>query len=122
VKELCCFCPHCLDDSPDLCNNIMWTGRFKLHMVQGVVRDDVIDEIESMGVGEGAEVEDDGLLADLLKVGDFYAIQALKPYQWKADFYIMQCEKKVHVVQKDFLDGYDVSFREGDKVVQGKWF
>ena len=67
----------------------MWTGRFELHMVQGVVRDDVIDEIESVGVGEGAEVEDDGLLADLLEVGDFYAIQALKPNQWKADFYIM---------------------------------
>jgi hypothetical protein len=124
AKELCCFFPHCLDDSPKLCNNIMWTRRFKLHIVQGILRDDVRDDIESMRVGQEADIdaEDDGLLAELLEVGDFYAIQASKPNQWKANFYIMQCEKKVHIVQKDFLDGYDVSFRKGDKVVQGKWF
>jgi hypothetical protein len=122
VKELCCFCPYCLDDNSNLCENIAWTGRSKLHMVQGVLRDDMRDDIESMGVGEGADTEDNGLLAELLQLGDFYAIQASKPNQWKADFYIMQCEEKVHIVQKDFLDGYNVPFRKGDKVVKGKWF
>ncbi|CAM6102026.1 unnamed protein product [Calypogeia fissa] len=119
VRELCCFCPHCLDDDYEACENKAWVGRFKLEMIKGVLPADVRQEVIEMGVGEGGNDCEDGSLGSLVQVGEFYAVEAALPNKWNATFYIMQCEEAVHEVKKDFVDGYDQAFRKGDKVVKG---
>jgi hypothetical protein len=122
VRELCCFCPHCVDDNPSACENVEWTGASKLHMVKGVMPGDVRLDLQAMGVGQGGEAWEEGSVAELLQVGDFYAVEAAQPNKWNADFYISQCEKPLHTVERDFVDGYDVAFQKGDLVVKGTWF
>ncbi|CAM6083796.1 unnamed protein product [Calypogeia fissa] len=115
-------CDTIADDTPNECKNTLWTGRFKLHMVKGVLPADVRPDVDCMGVGEGVNAWEEGTLADLLQVGDFFAVEASKPNQWNADFYISQCEQPPYTVTKDFVDGYDQAWHKGDFVVKGRWF
>jgi hypothetical protein len=62
VRELCCFCPHCLDDDYAACDSKAWVGHFKLEMIKGVLPADVRQEVIDMGVGEGDGENDRRLL------------------------------------------------------------
>lgn len=91
-------------------------------MVKGISPSDVRDELDSMGVGEGGSEWEDGSLAQLLALGDFYAVEAEVPNQWDVEFYICQCEEVVHSVGEAFEDGYGVKFAKNDMAVKGRWF
>ncbi|CAM6102900.1 unnamed protein product [Calypogeia fissa] len=91
-------------------------------MIKGVLPADVRRGVLDMGVGEGRNSREEGLLGELVQVGEFYAVKAEQPNKWNTSFYIMQCEESVHEVKKDFVDGYNQAFRKGDKVVKGRWF
>ncbi|CAM6081914.1 unnamed protein product [Calypogeia fissa] len=121
VRELCCFCPHCVDDDYTACENKAMVGQFRFEMIQGVLPGDVKQEVLDLGVGEGGK-DREGSLGELVQVGDFYAVEAALPNKWNASFYIMQCEVPVHSVNESFIDGYDQAFKKGDEVVKGRWF
>jgi hypothetical protein len=122
VRELACFCVHCIDDEPAKCENTEWAGLFRLEMIKGVLPADVQSDVENMGVGEGGSQWEDGSLAELVKLGDFYAVEAEHPNDWSADFYVLQCEEVLHKVEDRFTDGYNVEFAKGDLVLKGRWF
>jgi hypothetical protein len=122
IKELSCFCRDCIDDNPTQCQHIEWTGCFKLYMVKGVLPADVRPDVEDMGVGQGGKAWAQSSLAELLQEGNFYAVQAKKPNEWNADFYISQCEQTLHIVKEDFEDAYKEKFKPGDKAVKGRFF
>jgi hypothetical protein len=122
VRELACFCVHCVDDKPAKCENIQWAGSFRLEMIKGVLLADVQPDMESMQVGEGGSQWEDGTLAELVKLGDFFAVEVEHPNDWSADFYVLQCKEALHAVQDRFTDGYNVEFAQGDLVLKGRWF
>ncbi|CAM6086841.1 unnamed protein product [Calypogeia fissa] len=53
-------CDTIADDTPNECKNTLWTGRFKLHMVKGVLPADVRPDVDCMGVGEGVNAWEEG--------------------------------------------------------------
>lgn len=120
VRELSCFCPACIDDDSVNCQNEEWVGKYRLEMVKGVKPSDVKAEVESIGVGE-REVED-GLLAECVQLGEWYACIAHLENTEKVDFYIYQCVQVLHIVKEDFVDEYKVSFKKGERVLKGQWF
>lgn len=122
VRELCCFCAYCVDDEPTKCENVQWVGQFRLEMVKGILPVDVRPDIENIGVGEGGSEGEDELLAELIQLGDFYAVQAEQPNNWNVDFYVLQCEEVLHTVANSFTDGYEVEFEKGDLALKGRWF
>jgi hypothetical protein len=91
-------------------------------MVKRVLPADVRPDVEDMGVGQGGKAWAQSSLAELLQVGNFYAVRAKKPNEWNADFYISQCEQTLHLVKEDFEDAYKEKFKTGDKAVNGRFF
>jgi hypothetical protein len=122
VRELSCFCHHCVDDEPMLCENRHWVGKFKLKNVRGVLPDDVIPDVVEMGNGKGLSVWKDGTLAELIQVGDYFAVKAKSGNNWGVGFYILQCEEPVHIVNKAFTDEYGEVFVAGDRVLKAIWY
>ncbi|CAM6126797.1 unnamed protein product [Calypogeia fissa] len=124
VRELCCFCHHCVDDEPMQCENREWTGDFKLENVRGILPSDVRPDLDEMGVGEGLTGFEEGSreLAALIQVGDYFAIKADVGNQWNVDFYIVQCEQPVHTVKESFSDCYNEIFVAGDKPLRTVWY
>lgn len=122
VRELCCFCHHCVDDEPLQCENRLWTGDFQLQNVRGVLPSDVRPEVEEIGMGQGLLEWEDGSLAELIQLGEFFAIKAEEGNKWDVEFYILQCEQPLHVVKKSFEDLYGERFEEGDQALRGLWY
>ncbi|KAL3683358.1 hypothetical protein R1sor_001380 [Riccia sorocarpa] len=123
MMEMCCFCPSCIDEDWDNCTNSEYTGPWTLHNVHLKKPADVVDYVEAMGHGEGIENQwDEGTLADLVEVRDFFAVEAEWPNDYDAEFWILQCTKPLHVLPHSVTDAYGETHDAGTSVLKGIWY
>ncbi|KAL3701692.1 hypothetical protein R1sor_019714 [Riccia sorocarpa] len=100
-----------------------YTGPWTLHNVHPKKPEDVVDYVEAMGHGEGIENQwDEGTLADLVEVGDFFAVEAEWPNDYDAEFWILQCTKPLHVLPHSVTDAYGETHDAGTSVLKGIWY
>ena len=122
VKELACFCAHCIDNDYTNCVNLKWTGEWTPNFLQPVdpeyMRESML-RVWDGSIQYGAEGE---LLAATLDVGDIFAVNAAAGNDEGEDFWIIICTKVLHTVKAPFTDKWGTSFTEGDEVVAGKYF
>ncbi|KAL3681044.1 hypothetical protein R1sor_024000 [Riccia sorocarpa] len=122
-RELSCFCPFCVDDEGMKCPNKEYTGNWKLENVHPLKPSDVLLYAEQLGPGLGQATDwREGSIADLLEVGDFFAVEAEAPNDFNADFWIMQCKKPLYQLEKDHTDEYGNTVYAGDFALKAIWY
>ncbi|KAL3694855.1 hypothetical protein R1sor_008506 [Riccia sorocarpa] len=123
VREMCCFCPSCIDEDWENCSNLEYTGPWTLHNVHPRKPADVVDYVDAIGHGQGIlDQSDEGTIADLVEVGDFFAVEAEWPNDYSAEFWILQCTKPLHVLADMTTDAYGETHEEGSSVSEGMWY
>ncbi|KAL3681663.1 hypothetical protein R1sor_024619 [Riccia sorocarpa] len=123
IKELSCFCAVCVDDEGVRCPAQAYIGKWKLESIHAIKPQDVIAFAEKIGSGMGQGVDwSDGSIAELIEVGDFFAVEAEVPNEFNADFWIIQCTKPMYQLEKDHTDDYGCTFYSGDFALKGKWY
>ncbi|KAL3699983.1 hypothetical protein R1sor_018005 [Riccia sorocarpa] len=123
VREMCCFCSSCLDEDWDNCSNSEYTGPWTLYNVHPRKPAEIIDYVAAMGHGQGITDQwDEGSLADLVEVGEFFAVEAEWPNDYNAEFWILQCTKPLHVLPHIITDAYGETHDEGSSVLEGIWY
>ncbi|KAL3683849.1 hypothetical protein R1sor_001871 [Riccia sorocarpa] len=123
IKELSCFCAVCVDDEGVRCPAQAYTGKWKLESIHPIKPQDVIAFAEEIGSGVGQGVDwSEGSIAELIEVGDFFAVEAEVPNEFNADFWIIQCTKPMYQLEKDHTDDYGCTFYLGDFALKGKWY
>ncbi|KAL3694695.1 hypothetical protein R1sor_008346 [Riccia sorocarpa] len=114
---------RCIDEDWDSCPNYEYTGPWILRNVHPRKPADVVEYVEAMGHGEGITDQwDEGTLADVLEVGDFFAVEAEWPNDYNAEFWIVQCTKPVHVAGQAITDAYSETHDEGSTLLEGLWY
>ncbi|KAL3676711.1 hypothetical protein R1sor_026659 [Riccia sorocarpa] len=79
--------------------------------------------VEAMGQGEGiTDRWDEGTLADVVEVGDFFAVEAEWPIDYNAEFWVLQCTKPLHVLGHTITDAYGETHDEESTVLEGLWY
>ncbi|KAL3688230.1 hypothetical protein R1sor_014539 [Riccia sorocarpa] len=123
IKELSCFCPYCVDDEGLRCPNQDYTGKWKLESIHPIKPQDVIAYAEEIGsdISQGVDWGE-GSVADLIEIGDFFAVEVEVPNEFNADFWILQCTKPMYQLSKDHTDAYGCTFYAGDFALKGKWY
>ncbi|KAL3678963.1 hypothetical protein R1sor_021919 [Riccia sorocarpa] len=107
----------------DNCPNLEYIGSWALHNVHPKNTADVLDYVEAMGQGEGiTDRWDERTLADVVEVGDFFAIEAEWPNDYNAKFWVLQCTKPLHVLGHTITDAYGETHDEGSTVLEGIWY
>ncbi|KAL3702355.1 hypothetical protein R1sor_020377 [Riccia sorocarpa] len=123
VREMCCFCPSCIDEDWENCSNLEYTGPWTLHNVHPRKPADVVDYVDAIGHGQDIpDQSDEGTIADLVEVGDFFAVEAEWPNDYSAEFWILQCTKPLHVLADMTTDAYGETHKEGSSVLEGMWY
>ncbi|KAL3686037.1 hypothetical protein R1sor_004059 [Riccia sorocarpa] len=123
VREMCCFCPSCIDEDWDNCSNFEYTGPWTLHNVHPRKPADVVDYVDAIGHGQGiGDQWVEGTIADVVEVGDFFAVEAEWPNDYSAEFWILQCTKPLHVLADTITDPYGETHEEGSSVLEGIWY
>ncbi|CAM6085314.1 unnamed protein product [Calypogeia fissa] len=74
--------------------------------------------------GEGLEEweDEDGDLADLIGMGDYFAVLANEESEVQEPFWVLQYTKGVHICTKTFTDSWDNLLIEGEKILEGIWY
>ncbi|KAL3688658.1 hypothetical protein R1sor_014967 [Riccia sorocarpa] len=123
IIELSCFCPFCVDDEGVKCSDKEYTGNWKPENVHPLKPSDVPLYAEQLGPGLGQATDwREGSIADLLEVGDFFAVEAEAPNDFNADFWIMQCKKPLYQLEKDHTDEYGNIVYAGDFALKAIWY
>ncbi|KAL3695545.1 hypothetical protein R1sor_009621 [Riccia sorocarpa] len=82
VKEMCCYCPSCIDEDGENCGNLEYTGPWTMHNVHPRKPADVVDYVDAIGYGHQS---DEGTIADLVEVGDFFVVEVEWPNDYNAE-------------------------------------
>ncbi|KAL3676804.1 hypothetical protein R1sor_026752 [Riccia sorocarpa] len=123
VREMCCFCPSCIDEDWENCTKYEYTGPLTLHNVHPRKPADVIDYVGAIGHGQGiGDQWEEGTIADVVEVGDFFAVEAEWPNDFSAEFWILQCRKPLHALVDTITDAYGETHEEGSCVLEGIWY
>lgn len=127
IRDLSCFCVHCLDFEWEKCEGFAYSGPWRLHTINPKDSNGVNALMTSLAEGEGvADLldtwDDNGHVGELLTVGAMYAIEAHPDNEWKAIFYVLVCIEPMHSVAEAFTDEYGLSFIPGQNVIKGKWY
>ncbi|KAL3684494.1 hypothetical protein R1sor_002516 [Riccia sorocarpa] len=98
-----------------------YTGKWKLESIHPIKPQDVIAYADEIGSGVSQGVDwGEGSVADLIEIGDFFAVEAEVPNEFNADFWILQCTKPMYQLSKDHTDAYKCTFYAGDFALKGK--
>jgi hypothetical protein len=123
TRALACFCTGCVDPKPGLlCVSTSHVPPWKLVTLQPCAADDAECEVE-LRTDVWGNPGDSNELASMLDVGDNFAVKAESNDGEGASFYIVQCFKRLHVVNKDDgPDPYGLKVEQGDEVVLGVYY
>ncbi|KAL3691754.1 hypothetical protein R1sor_005405 [Riccia sorocarpa] len=116
---------HWIEENEDWenCSNLEYTGPWTLHNVHPRKPADVVDYVDAIGHGQGIpDQSDEGKIADLVEVGDFFAVEAERPNDYSAEFWILQCTKPLHVLADTTTDAYGETHEEESSVLEGMWY
>jgi hypothetical protein len=121
-RNYSCFCTSCMSTGPGSCPNSSHVEPWRLVTVEPCSVKDVASDSEE--VNPDWEI-DSGMntLAAELEIGDCFAILAEPGNSEKANWFILQCTKPMHLVQEEVKeDAWGNQFDQGDEVVEGLYF
>ena len=123
TRPLACFCDGCVEPKPGLfCVSTSHVPPWKLVTLQPCAADDAECDVE-LRTDVWGNPGDSNELASMLDVGDNFAVKAESDDEEGASFYIVQCFKTLHVVNKDEgPDPYGLKVDQGDEVVLGVYY
>ncbi|KAL3688946.1 hypothetical protein R1sor_015255 [Riccia sorocarpa] len=105
------------------CPNKRYTGDWKLENVHPLKLTDVSAYAEELGADLGQATDwGEGSIADLVEVGEFFAVEAETPNEFNADFWIMQCSKPLYQLEEDETDDYGNIVYSRDFALHAIWY
>ncbi|KAL3676317.1 hypothetical protein R1sor_026265 [Riccia sorocarpa] len=106
------------------CQNKAYTGKWKLENVHPLKPSDVqAAYAEELGLGLGQAGDwREGSIADLVEVGNFFAVEAETPNEYNVDFWIMQCKKPLYQLEEDHTDDYGNIVYAEDFALKAIWY
>ena len=123
TRALACFCDKCVDPQLGLfCVSTSHVPPWKLVTLQPCAADDAECDVE-LHIDVWGNPRDSNELASMLDVGDNFVVKTDSVDGEGASFYILQCFKRLHVVNKDEgPNPYGIKVDQGDEVVLSVYY
>ena len=111
IRDLSCFCALCQMRDWKACENTSHVQPLKLVTLKTHIPWHVRDVMQRLGDGDDSQNGFDGAnFADLLELGDNYAIPALLGNVKGVEFYLLACQRPKFWVEMDFKYKWGNSF------------
>ena len=118
VRELTCFCFHCVQGNWRHCLNKAYIQNWEYHTL-------IDKEAVDGETGQNADFTYEGLgdtLSDVLNVGDNFAVNAEEDNSEGADFYILKCTVSKQCARQNMVDAWGNFVSAGTFYIEGIFY
>ena len=123
IRDLSCFCGPCQVMDWESCENSAHVSSWHLIILKTAILWIACGQMAHEGDGQDSQYGKDGAsLANLLEIGDNFALPAQSGNLEGVQFYLLKCIHLKYIVSSQFTCKWGHEFQPGDNVVSGYYY